>query len=244
MGEAFDTLKKYFSKERNTVHYHGNSILVTKLEDALFRGTIIEFDAPDIYIKLENVVWIIEHFEFDCSHSNRKGSSFKREEYRVANAEEKIVTTEQGALFHDKIKAESSYRYYVDNVTKIFQSHYSKINTYKDNLIRDKIADENTVFKVIFLIDDVSILGSSCIDDDGEWQPIVLACCKEFLGVIEKSYLLDGVLAVSSCDDKGIIWFIDRSQINEYYLNAKDYASYRFMNLTPHVLCYSKVIPK
>ena len=35
-----------------------------------------------------------------------------------------------------------------------------------------------------------------------------------------------------------------QSQINEYYLNAKDYASYRFMNLTPHVLCYSKVIPK
>jgi len=244
MSEAIDTLKKYFCEEMNTVHYHGDDAFVTQMADALYRGEIIEYEAPDLYIKLENVVWVLEHFEFDCSRSNRKGSAFKKEESRVIRAEEKIKPTNQGTLFHDKIVAESSYDDYVKNVIKNFKSHYVKIGIYKQNLIKDRIADENTIFKVIFLIDDVSILGASCIDDKGDWIPIILAHCREFLDLLEDSSMVDGVLAFSSCDDKKLIWFIDRYQLKDYSLNAEDYNSFKFMKLMPNVLEYTIAVPK
>lgn len=244
MGESFDTLNKYFSEYTNTVHYFGNDILVRQLADALYSGAVIEYEAPDIYLKLDNVVWIIEHFEFDCFRSNRKGSSLKREECRIARAEENIIPTEQGVLFHDRITAESSYCDYINNVKRSFKAHYRKIDTYKHNLINARIADENTIFKVIFLIDDASIFGSSCIDDTNNWSPVVLAHSKEFLEILEKVDSVDGILTGTSVDNEKYIWFIDRCQIDEYYKNVEGYDSFRFMNFVPHVLGYTITIPR
>lgn len=117
MNEAIETLKNYFSKESNIVHFYCDDSFVTHFAEVLSDGVSGEYDVPDLYIKFENELWIIEHFEFDCYKSSRKGSSYKREQSRIDKAEEKIIPTTEGVVFHDTIDAESSYIDYVNNVT-------------------------------------------------------------------------------------------------------------------------------
>ncbi len=243
MNEAKETLRRYFSQTSNTVHFHGDGVLINKLASVLTDDCCEEYDAPDVYIKNENEVWIIEHFEFDCYKANRKGSSYKREENRVNNNEKKIVPTEEGVYFGDTINADSSYADYVGNVLKGFNNHYKKIEDYKQNLINDGVADEKTTFIVIFLIDDVSPLGTSYIDKEAIWRPIILAHCREFLQVLKNAKLVDGVLAVSSASEQKLIWFIDRNQIDEYLMNSEDYSECRFVDLKPHVVGFKVAIP-
>lgn len=236
MNEAIETLKKYFSEESNTIHFHGDNSFVTHFAEVLFEGISREYEAPDLYIKYGNELWIIEHFEFDCFKSSRKGSTYKREQSRINKIEENIKPTKEGVVFHNTIDANSSYNDYVNNVAKIFNSHYQKIEKYKSNLINDKVADENTRFITLFLIDDVSPLGSSYVDEQGKWRAIILAHSKEFLNLLRESPLLNGVLAVSCCSKEKFIWFIDGKQIDEYYLNAEDYSNCKFMNFKPHIV--------
>ena len=40
-----------------------------------------------------------------------------------------------------------------------------------------------------------------------------------------------------------LLWFIDRKQINEYYLNVEDYDNYRFMSFRPRVVGFKIEIP-
>ena len=136
-NEAIETLKKYFSEESNTIHFHGDNSFVTHFAEVLFEGISREYEAPDLYIKYGNELWIIEHFEFDCFKSSRKGSTYKREQSRINKIEENIKPTKEGVVFHNTIDANSSYNDYVNNVAKIFNSHYQKIEKYKSNLIND-----------------------------------------------------------------------------------------------------------
>ena len=243
MNEAVETLKKYLSNEINTVHYHGNDSLVSRFCDVLYYGKTVECDAPDMYIKIDNEIWILEHFEFDCYKANRKGSTYKREKNRIDRAESELEPSEKGVVFHDTIKADSSYVNYIDNVTRSFRSHYEKVEQYKKNLLEEKIADDKTDFKIIFLVDDVSPLGSSYVDERGIWRPIVLSHSKKFLQLLEESPLVDGVLSVSCGNSEKYIWFIDRRQINEYYNNVEDYDSCKFMDFKPHVVGVKIAIP-
>lgn len=111
----------------------------------------------------------------------------------------------------------------------------------KENACRR--ANKNSVFKVIFLIEDTSLLGSSYVDKEGIWRPVILAHSKEFLALLGKSPLVDAVVAVSAINESRNSWFIDRTQVEEYLLEAEDYAECRFMVFRPIVIGFKQVIP-
>lgn len=105
-------------------------------------------EAPDMYAKYNGKIYIIEHFVFDASKENRNGMAGQRRE----NEANQIVNSAQAD--NEWHIEQLSYKvtpldYYL-NFNKHFDSHYSKISTYKDNLIQRGIATKNDVFIVGF----------------------------------------------------------------------------------------------
>ena len=128
-------------------------------------------------MKKDNIVYIIEHFEFDCYSSTRKGgSSFRLEEARIEKRIRKVIPTEEGTITHDIIVAKSSYSDYI--------KHLSESNIIKDN----------DIIKVVFLIEDVSPVGTRAYNRGdgyaGEMVPIVLANCAEFLELMKSDTVI------------------------------------------------------
>lgn len=243
MSEAIETLQKYLSDKTNIIHYYGNDALVKKLFDALYNGTIHDYKAPDMYVKYEKEIWLIEHFEIDCYKHNRKGSAYRIEQNRVDQKFEHVTPSNNGTVFHETIEGTSSYEDYVSNVKNSFLMHYCKIDNYKQSLIDKNIAVENTKFVVMFLIDDVSPLGTSYIDKKGKWRPIFLSNCKEFLDILNNSPNVDCVLSTSCSSREKYIWFIDRNNLDEHYKNAEDYKNGEFVAFKPHVIGGKIIIP-
>ena len=62
-----------------------------------------------------------------------------------------------------------------------------QITKYKENLIRYGLIDHSTQVKVMFLVEDVSPLGSMVIDNDGKQRPIIVLICKEFLDLFSEN---------------------------------------------------------
>lgn len=243
MSEAIETLQKYLSKDSNTIHYHGDGMLVNHFADVLFNGISHDYESPDMYIVYEDEIWIIEHFEFDCYKRTRKGSSCRVEHSRIDREMDRIIPTEEGTTYHDAINANSSYENYIKNVKMYFEAHYKKVAQYKTNLINHNIAKEGMKFNVMFLIDDISPLGTSYVDEHSVWTVIDLAHSKEFLNIMNSSPDVDCVLATSCCSQEKFIWFIDRKQLDEYYKNIVDYRAGRFLDFTPHVVGSKILIP-
>ena len=255
MDEAIKTLMKYFGKSENaTVHFHGSGNGVKKFAE-LFPDYILkderpedQRDSPDLYVKKDNTVYIIEHFEFDCFRSTKKGSKYRVEEARIERGFKKIEPTTDGTISRDTIEAESSYSDYINNVTKLFKSHSNHIPEYIKHLKERSIIKAGDMIKVVFLIEHVSPLGTCAYNLDkgysGKMVPITLAGSIEFLELMEKDPSVDYVLACSKVDNHDFIWFIDRDEIEEYKKEKIDYANMEFLNWKPNVVCGKIAIPK
>ena len=242
MSEALSCLNKYFYDSKNEVHYLGSDKVVKRFEKSLIEGEVIEFDAPDLYIKNEDTVWIIEHFEIDCYKANRKGSLYRVEKNRIERKEKEYIASQEGNLYIDSINAESSYDDYIHNVKRNFENHYKKIEKYKTNLIEKCVIDNKSDIIVLFIIEDVSPLGSTCIDTEGNWVPINLLLDKYFLRMLKKRKDLDCILFLSSCSNNKNRWFINIHEIDEYMKNSYDYNECKFVNMKPKVIHYLKEI--
>lgn len=243
-SEIQETLERYFSKESNTVKYKGTGELVKKLVDMSSKGVTHFGDAPDMYITYNNEVWIIEHFQFDAYlSSKRKGSMLMREEDRIRRKEKELEPSETGTIFHEQINGTSSYQMYIENVCTSFCKHASKINTYKQNLIAQNIIHQDSVVKVLFLIEDVSPIGAMAIDNKRKVVPIELGACREFLEIMKLYKGVDAVIACSEVSQTKFVWFISNDEIDTYIEQSSEYKLMQFMDFTPHVIGMKVVIP-
>lgn len=255
MDEAIQALMKYFGKNENaTVHYYSSGNGVKRFAE-VFSENILrderpenQRDSPDLYVKKDNLVYIIEHFEFDCFRSTKKGSKFRTEEARIERDFQRIEPTNEGTISRDVIDAESSYISYVKNVTDLFNKHSRHIPEYIDHLKDCGIIQKGDTIKVGFLIEDVSPLGTTAYDRgegySGNMVTITLAASIEFLELMEADTSVDFVLACSKVDSYDYIWFIDREEIVEYKANTENYADMVFLNWKPNVVCGKIAIPQ
>jgi len=246
-NEALQTLMHYFSNENGTeLHFLGTGVGAQMFSDFFQNGEKYIGDAPDMLLKKKNEALIIEHFTFDSYHVNRKGSQNRKEQNRIRRREELVKATDSGALFHDKINGKSSYSDYLKNVSKSFTEHYAHISIYRDNLKKHGLIDDDTQTYVLFLIDDVSPLGTMASTKD-EFEskviPITLALCNDFLSLLSSSPDVNYVLSCSSAGNYEYVWFIDRAEIDTYIKNAVNYANMNFMDFIPQVLSYKITIP-
>lgn len=245
-NEAIQTLEYYFRNESNTVQFLGSDQGINLFVDVFQNGKTIPGDAPDMVVLKDDVAIIIEHFEFDSFHVNRKGSTGRIEQARIEREQRKIPATEEGVVYHSKIKASCSYQDYVDNVSNNFLDHYQRIDTYKKNLIDRNIITSETMLKTMFLIEDVSPVGSIAVDYNNkkpQTVPVILAQCPEFLNLVAISGNLDYVLCCSSACDSEYVWFIDRNEIQSYKKKQCEYANMRFLSNHPNVVISKITIP-
>ena len=247
MNEAIDTIRRYFGQsETVVVRYQGKGIGIKQFKEVFPNGINDDQrpdnlkDSPDLYIKKGNTVYIIEHFEFDCYKGSKKGSKFRTEEARIDRRFQQIVPTTEGVTALDIIKGERSYSNYLNNVKSLFNRHYEHIPDYIQNLTKAGIIEDGSEIKVVFFIEDVTPLGTRVYPRKGEYVgytvPITLAESSEFLEFFKSKKKVDYVLSCSSVNNKDYIWFIDNSEIDEYFKITEDYHDLIFSNSTPFVI--------
>lgn len=246
--EVIKTLQQYFSTD-GVMHYFGDNDSVVALTNLFASAVPYVGDAPDMFFLYNNQVLIVEHFEFDCYRATKKGSSFRREEARIQRAFDSTPMVGSSLIRHDTIHAKSSYKDYINNAKRSFKEHYSKIDRYFNNLVEAGVIQDSSVTKTMFLIDDVSPVGSIMIDNNAPWGSdavclVELCHCKEFLDLLSSSPKVDYVIACSSFGSKRFVWFVDQENIQEYYNHVIDYESMDFLREDPFVVTGAMLIPK
>lgn len=98
------------------------------------------FERPDMYAKIGNKVYALEHFSFDASSENRKGMEGIREESFLERRLISAATPEEGV--YDRGIYSITLENLRKNFEKHFYAHYHKIGSYKDHLHRAGILSE------------------------------------------------------------------------------------------------------
>lgn len=232
MAKLKKRLCVYLSEKYNTVHYHGDSDQVLMLQDFLEHGKFFPCDGPDSYIKLNEKVLIIEHFQFTCyKKSKRKGDIQEIESDRIDRLGD-------GLSYDEKMKLTSGGKCYLDNATSSFDKHYQKTQKYITKCISLSNGISESDIKVCFLIDDVSIVGSSYLDrSSGVLYRANIANCMEFLNHFRKHPRVDWILSGSRNDTEDHqVWFVSQKYIDEYIRYATYYSDKHFPYDEIHVI--------
>lgn len=157
-------------------------------------------DCPDgnVYDDNENLIYIYEHFEIDCSPHSRKGSKLrisistvKREtNQEMLNNESGEIThiVEQGYLYkkddgtivYEIGKNGKQYREnYLNTFYTLFDKHHEHLELYKKNCV-EKLQINNPKFKIIFVIEDVTLGGTCLLNGKGCGDPVMPLISKQF----------------------------------------------------------------
>ena len=229
--------------------YKGNDETVRVLVELFATVSPTRYNAPDLFFVKDRLVLIVEHFEFDCYKRTKKGSSFRSEEARIEREFNALPMKENSSVMHATIDAKSSYEYYINNVKQSFDEHYDRIDTYVQNLTKIGVVKEDSDVKVMFLIDDVSPLGTMTVDNSAGWgendrHPIVLGACKDFLDFLSERKKVNYVLACSSYGSEPYIWFINQNDLKVYQESAIDYSAREFIPIKVNVILGAVIVPK
>lgn len=236
--------KNYSENDGMDIRFLGTGKGAHHFADFVQNAAYYADDAPDMVLKKGNEVIIIEHFEFDSYHVSRKGSPGRREMARIQRNEDLVEATEDGVLFSDAIKGKASFQDLVSNLFCNFKAHYDRIPKYKENLRGYGLIDDATSIKVMFLIEDVSPLGSIVVNQNAKQKPIIVLLYKKFLDLFRDATDLDYILACSSAADQNFLWFADRTEIDDYYNNTVDYEKMVFLDFDVQVVGFKMSFPR
>ncbi len=240
-NEAQDTLRTYFNG-KTPISFFGESRPVNDFLEYHQKGTWLTGDSPDMINLYKNRCLIVEHFRFDCYKHTRKGSQNLWEQARIDRIAETVIPTEDGAVYRDQIAGQCSYKFYIENIERVFTEHYQKIPLYKRNLLDKDVISSETLVEIAFLIEDVTPLGT--VTHDGlKLQPINLACCKPFLALFRNSPEVRFAIACSSYSNNEFVWLISRDEIDEFFKNSLEYEKMDFISFNPKVMGFKTIIP-
>lgn len=183
-------LKKYFN---NSTKICFLNTIKDFSKDFFDNYTRINFrDNPDGYLKIGSKIIIIEHFEYDATKNNKKGSETRIEKSRInRKLDDKCYSLDNVKYAHEEMNVTHSTEQLRDNFIKIFSDHNSKINQYKKALIEDDIIDDNDEVIFMFCCEDKTIFG--CLGIEDQIYSFNILNIKECLDVILESkidYLL------------------------------------------------------
>lgn len=245
--EVISTFAKYGLLNGEGIIQFGESKEIQRFIWFLSNGKIEPYDLPDAYVKVNNQILIIEHFSIDGFDTYPDGGSkFQRNESMIDRKFRELPTTETGVHLTTQIGVANSYAGFLKNCQNKFDHHYSRIPCYKEHLLSDGIANDNTQFTICFLMDEVSPLGT--LTHDGEkMQPVCLAHSKEFLDYFSTRPDVDWIIsAVVRLSESGYYpYFFSRLDIDDCREHVLDYASFQFLS-SEHVMetrC-KMIIPK
>lgn len=230
--EVISTFSKYGLFNGEGIIQFGESEEIQRFIWFLSNGKIESYEMPDAYVKVNDQILIIEHFAIDGYETYPDGGSkLQRHEAMTDREFRDMPATETGVHLTKQIGVTNSYAGFIKNCKDKFNHHYSRISCYKEHLLADGIANENTQFTVCFLMDEVSPMGT--LTHDGErLRPVCLAYSKEFLEYFLTKTDVDWIIsAVVRLPEGGYYpYFFSRHDIDWCFENVLDYASYQFLS--------------
>lgn len=235
--------QKYFSGEKNTVHYYGDAQNLLRIGQML--PFMVQSDYPDGYAICDNDVLMLEHFEFDSSDCNKNGSQLRRAEAADDRAFEKLEVINGEAKYVGSIEANLSTDNYRDNLIRAFAAHYNKIDSYKQSLVEKGVDLSGKKVTTCFFIEDTTLLGSifESKSKDYSWEPLILPRCDFFLDLFEKSPKLDCAFCGSWYPSESCLWFIDRSMIDDYREHQLITSEIHLIRMNPWSVGYKAIVP-
>lgn len=172
--------KYYFDDESKQFFY--------KVNQNIDKG--VPFERPDMYIALDNEIVAIEHFEFDSSNVNKKGSYLKNE---IANIERELDKERQETnkkYLAKKCTFNGNKENYEKNFLKNFNNHYNKIEEYKSNIA--KIIPDIPIHICFYIIDETE-MGNIILNDENH-RAYIPFMNKTILEKIENATNLDYII--------------------------------------------------
>lgn len=186
----------------NFVQNNGfHAISCGDLDAALHK--MVPFERPDMYAVLDDKIVILEHFEFDASQSTRKGMKGKQEE---AHLTKRIDAAEIDNQFHiDKVEHDISFENWKENFERCFDSHYSKINMYKEHVLEETREEGKEIITGFF------VENQYCpyVEIDGRIRELPYVHTTQFANVFNNSPELDFILFAYICGIPQLI-YLDR----------------------------------
>lgn len=201
-----------------------------KLIEILMRSK--DFDRPDGYYfdQATSTLYIFEHFAFDCSPTNRNGSSLRRNTRQVNQEIEREIKSsvtdydstkviDQGYSVKNGNKITyimgadgDKYRdNYIASFKKFYEDHNGKVNEYIENCKNEMGITPDKVI-ISFLVEDVTVFGTRYKRNGNIGDPVILLSTKQFLEIFKNSkvdYVFFGAL-----NDRYLV-ICDRTIIND-----------------------------
>lgn len=250
MDEVSGVIEKYFSDNENRVQFEGNQR--ESIEMLIpFIQKLKKFDRPDAYSIINDTALIIEHFEFDSTYSNKKGSRNRQELARVErDFEEKFskckINSGETFKMHDEIFVTHTTENYLNNAMRVFSHHYKKIDEYKTNLFKNGKINDITTIKTMFWIEDTTLLGNVFLPQDKGYnvsvKPLVLLYCDKFLDKLSDCNNLDYILCFSHYGNEKFIWFLDLDFITAYKGKQIITSEIKIIDFSPHTTGFVTVL--
>ena len=240
MNEFRDCLNKYFDGSTNAITVE--NICDFANEFFMNANQIVFRDNPDGYLKIADKFIIIEHFEYDATKRNKKGSETRIEDSRINRRLNNLNNSSLETKYvHDQMNVIHSTEYLKDNFIKVFTEHNDKINQYKDELSKEGIIDSNSDVLIVFCCEDKTTFGCLAYDNNKYYSFSVIDI-KECLDVILKSNVDYLLLCNSYQNDKCINILPVSNEILKVSKN-KMFNEISMIDFKPQVIGASKFVP-
>ena len=218
-----------------TVHYLCAEDEAFEIYSFLHQGEVTPFERPDGYVKRDNRVLIIEHFAIDGYETYPNGGSLlSAKDSKIKKAISNLFASNPEGSYSTRLGTTNSYEQFIQNCIDRFANHYTSIKEYKEHLIAEGVADDNTEFTVCFLMEETSPIGT-LVTDGESIMPVCLAHSKEFLDFFKKmpevDYILSNVLDLTTSK---IIPYVFSNKSAELLMSEIiDYKSMQFLSSDP-----------
>lgn len=207
----------------------------------LNKFNIMEFEKPDVIIETETRAILLEHFEFDSSVRNRKGSASKREVAQVERDFHKEASSnhkhgKSEVYFRASYEENRSIEWYVDNHNEIFDAHYRKLESYKKHYIEEVGSNKEIEFG--FLIENTSLLNDILINKQTLLVPFYI---EELLSFYIKKAEVKHIFYIA---DGNLFYFSNDALSHSLIKLRKDFfvRNDEIINWKPNTLCFSLLI--
>ncbi len=234
-AEVTETFYNWGLFQGTTVHYLCTKEEASDIHSFLHQGNLTPFERPDGYVKRDNRVLIIEHFAIDGYDTYPNGGSLlSAKESKIKKAISNLFISNPEGSYSTLLGTTNSYEQFIQNCIDRFANHYTSIKEYKEHLIAEGVADDNTDFTVCFLMEEKSPIGT-LVTDGESIMPVCLAHSKEFLDFFKKMPEVDYIFSnVLDLNTSKIIPYVFSNKSAELLLSEViDYKSMQFLSSDP-----------
>jgi len=241
--EFLQALKYYFDGTEEVITTESLTSFANEFFSKINDNQIVFRDNPDAYIRFDNFVLIIEHFEYDSTENNKKGSKTRIENERInRKINQSINEKSESRIVNDQLNVSHSTKKLASNFNKMFEHHVNKIEQYKKSLCDNGVIQTNDAVKIMFCCEDKTTFG--CLAHDSKYPMYAFSVIdiNDCLEKMKKSNV-DYFLLLNSYQNQKTVKFIPNNEELLITSMKKSIDEIEMINFTPQVISCSIFIP-